>query len=69
MNSITTFDKVQYHARLNDCEHVALAAPGTDTIGVLIRQEGDYKVSPFYYEYSVPNEKQKTKQKPRRCII
>jgi len=43
-NSITTFDRVQYNAQLNDCDHVVLAAPGTDTIGVLMRQEGERKI-------------------------
>jgi hypothetical protein len=43
-NSITTFDKVQYNAHINDCEHVVLTVPGIETLAVLMRQDGENKV-------------------------
>ncbi|EFX74857.1 hypothetical protein DAPPUDRAFT_323929 [Daphnia pulex] len=42
-NSITTFDKVQYNAHINDCEHVVLTVPGIETLAVLMRQDGENK--------------------------
>ncbi|KAI9559672.1 hypothetical protein GHT06_013677 [Daphnia sinensis] len=42
-NSITTFDKVQYNAHINDCEHVVMTVPGIETLAVLMRQDGENK--------------------------